>query len=183
MEIFIVIAVLLGLCFVVFCYWLWSKKTKKAKKEKTKKQKKVKEQPKPQIKKLNMSLVDKFMYRKELLFWKYLVSILPKSYVCLPKVSLISIVSPDGDKNLYNEVIDRTLDIVIFDENTMHPVLTIDVYDNSYEDERIDERDPKLALILEKLELKVVYILMKLDFDREAAKRQIFEALNIQTEE
>ena len=122
------------------------------------------------------------MYRKELLFWKYLNSILPRTYIALPKVALVSIINPDGDKNLYNEVFDRTLDIVIFDEQQMRPVLAIDIYDNTYNDDKIEISDPKLFAVISKLGLKLQTILLKLDFDREEVKKQIYKQLNIQLE-
>lgn len=182
----IIIIVAAVFCVIGFLYWFFkeklgiSLKSTKPKKQKKQKQKQPEKKSLYEIKQFNLVLTDKFMYRKELLFWKYLNSILPRTFIVVPKVAIPALVNPDGDKNLYNDVVDKTLDMVIFDEQNMRPLLAIDIYDNSYNDDRMDEQDPKLYAIVTKLGLQVVHVLMKVDFDKEEIKRQIYQKLNIQ---
>lgn len=185
----IIIIVAAVICVIGFLYWFFKKKlkisikstkTQKPKKQKKQKQKQPEKKSLYEIKKFNLVLTEKFMYRKELLFWKYINSILPHTFIAVPKVAMAAFVTTDGDKNLYNEVINKTLDIVIFDEQTMRPLLVVDVYDKSYDDDRMDEQEPKLFEIIKKLGLQVVHVFMKVDFDKEEAKRQIYQKLNIQ---
>lgn len=185
----IVIIAAAVICVIAFLYWLFKKKLgvaiklPKHKKEKKPKQKQPEKKSLYEIKKFNLELTDKFMYRKELLLWRYMISILPRTFIVIPKVSIPSIVNPNGDKNLYNDVIDKTLDLVVFDEQNMRPLLAIDIFDNTYGDERMDEQDPKLYAIISKLGLKMVHVHMKLDFNKEEIKRQVYKELNIQLNE
>ena len=190
MDILLIIIIVAAACCVIsFFYWFFKKKLKiskkstkppKPKKQKKQKQKQLEKKSLYEIKKFNLVLTEKFMYRKELLFWKYLNSILPHTFVAVPKVAMASLVSTDGDKNLYNEIASKTLDIVVFDEQTMRPILVVDVYDNSYNDDCLEEQDPKLYEIVTKLGLKVVKVLMQLNLNKEEIKRQIYQKLNIQ---
>ena len=182
----IVIVVAAVICVGAFFYWLFKKKLgvsiklPKPKKEKKKKQKQPEKKSLYEIKKFNLELTDKFMYRKELLLWRYMISILPRTFIVIPKVSIPSIVNPNGDKNLYNDVVDKTLDLVVFDEQNMRPLLAIDIFDNTYGDERMDDQDPKLYAIVTKLGLKILHVHMKLDLDKEEIRRQVYKELNIQ---
>ena len=182
----IVIIVAAVICVISFLYWLFKKKLgvaiklPKIKKEKKPKQKQPERKSLYEIKNFNLVLTDKFMYRKELLLWKYLNSILPRTFIVVPKVAIPALVNPDGDKNLYNDVIDKTIDLVVFDEQNMRPLLAIDIFDNTYGDERMDEQDPKLYAIITKLGLKIIHVHMKIDFNKEEIKRQVYKELNVQ---
>ena len=183
-----IIIIIISVCIVVlllgFLYKYYKKfkdnqlpKLKEKKVKKTKKKSKI-----VTVKNVNLTLVENFMVRKEVLFWKYLNSILPRNFLAIPRVALNSLVLPDGDKTIYNLVVDKTLDFVIFEEKDMHPVLVIDIYDKSYNDEKLDEQDPYLIDILKKLEIKVLQILVSNNFNKDEAKQQIFKELNISTD-
>ncbi len=181
MAIVIIILVCLILMFLGWLFkFIKNKKKTSIPKIKKVKEKKVKQKKQETtIKNVHLTVQDTFMVRKELLFWKYLNSILPRRFVAVPKVALNTLVVPDGDKTIFNLVADKSLDFVIFSEQNMHPVLVIDIFDKSFNDENLEEQDPFLVEILSKLNLKVLHILVANDFDREEAKKAIFKALNI----
>lgn len=182
MLIIVLISVCLILLLIAFIYKYFKKmKENHIPKLKEKKVKKKKDKV-VTVKNINLKLTQNFMIRKEVLFWKYLNSILPKGYLAIPRVALNSLVLPDGDKTIYNLVVDKTLDFVIFEEREMNPVLVIDIYDKTFNDEKLDEQDPLLIDILNKLGVKVLQIFVSSNFNKDDTKNLIFKNLNIATE-
>lgn len=186
-KIALILIIIVGiLCLIGLFYWFFKKKLglslklKLKTKPKQKKEKPQKEKPqKYTLKNFNLTLNQKFMYRRDLLFWKFLNTILPRTFVVVPKVAICTLIDPNGDKNLYNDLSGKTVDFVVFDEQDMRPILVVDLYDKSFNDDRLDEDDPQLYAVVTKLGLSVVHILMKAEFDRDAVKKQIYEKLNI----
>ncbi len=156
------------------------KERSKPQKPKKEKKKKSKIAPKETVvKNVHITVKSPYMQRKEVLFWKYLNIILPKHYIVIPKVSLVDLFIPDGDKSIFRLIADKTLDYVIFKEQDMSVALVLDIYDKSYGDEMLDEQDPFLLEILAKLNIKVLSILVANDFDRESCKDKIYSALGL----
>ncbi len=152
-------------------------KPRKPKKEKQKKSEIATKET--VVKNVHLIVKSPYMMRKEVLFWKYLNTILPKQYIVVPKVSLVDLLIPDGDKSIFRLIADKTLDYVIFKEQNMSVALVLDIYDKSYGDEMLDEQDPFLREILGKLNISVESILVANDFDREQCKEQIYKALGL----
>ncbi len=179
------IIIIVGIClFLMLFGWLvkfiqQKKKTSIPKVKKVKEKKVKHKKQETTVKNVHLTLQESFMIRKELLFWKYLNSILPRRFVVVPKVALNTLVVPDGDKTIFNLIADKSLDFVVFNEQNMRPILVIDIYDKSFNDENLEEQDPFLVEILGKLNLKVLHILVANDFDREETKKTIFKTLNI----
>lgn len=180
MVIWIIIGVavlLLALFYLVKFINIQRAKPHKPKKEKVKKSKIAPKET--TIKNVHLTVKSPYMIRKEILFWKYLNLILPKQYICVPKVSIVDLLRPDGDKSIFRLIADKTLDYVIFNENNMSVALVLDIYDKSYGDEMLDEQDPFLHEILSKLGINVISIFVSSDFDRDKCKEKIYSALNI----
>lgn len=171
--------ILLGAFYVVKFINKEKGKPHKPKKEKVKKSKIAKDET--VVKNVHLTVKSPYMLRKEVLFWKYLNLILPKQYIVVPKVSLVDLFIPDGDKSIFRLIADKTLDYVIFNEQNMNIALVLDIYDKSYGDEKLDEQDPFLLEILAKLNIKVASIFVSNDFDREKCKNQIYSALGLYT--
>ena len=119
------------------------------------------------------------MARKELLFWKYLNTILPREYIVVPKVAVNDLIEVEGDKSTYDRIASKTIDYVIFIEKTMYPALILDIYDKTYNDLKLEEQDPYITEVLTKMNLKVVEILVSSDFDREQTKEYIYSKLGL----
>jgi hypothetical protein len=127
-----------------------------------------------------VSLVDKYMYRREVNALIALNKVLPRQYITLPKVSIANLVMPEGTRNLYNTIKEYFVDFVIFEEATMKPVLIVDVYDNSFEDELLKYRHPDLIEVLNQLKLDCVEIAVRGDIDLELLKNKLFKALDLE---
>lgn len=175
MTIIIIIAICILLLIV---FWLYKKLKNRPKTNKKPKEKKPK-LAQTTFKNVNLTVNENYMVRKQVLFWKFLNLILPKEYIVVPKVALSDLLTPDGDKKIFNLIIDKTLDYVIFNEKTMYPALVIDIYDKLSGQANLSEQDPFLVNILNNLNLKVLHILVSANFDRENAKKEIYQALNI----
>ena len=178
-----VIGIVLGLCIVaLLAGWLYTF-VKKHIKNGPPKEKKVKvktfkkEKVQPSFMQSTYKINNNFMLRKEVLFWKYLNTILPKEYIVVPKVEVGNLVEVEGDKTLLNRIATKTIDYVIFNEKTMYPVLILDIYDKTYNDLKLEEQDPYITEVINKLGLKYLEILVSSDFDRDKTRNLILEKL------
>lgn len=127
-----------------------------------------------------IKLVDKYMYRREVKVLVALNQILPRAYITLPKVSVGKITEPEGMKVVYNNYKDFFVDFVVFEESTMKPLLVVDVYDNSFEDELLKEKYPQLIELFKSLELPVLEFAVRSDVDVSVLKEQVYTALKIE---
>ena len=179
-----VIGIIIAVCAVaLFLGWLYKfiKKhsdpaTAKPKKPKEKKQKK---EDQPLFNQSKYKINQSYMIRKELLFWKYLNTILPREYIAVPKVAVNDLLEVEGDKSTYDRIASKTIDFVIFIEKTMYPALVIDIYDKTYNDLKLQEQDPYITEVLTKMKLNFVEILVSSDFDREQTKEYIYSKLGL----
>ena len=178
---------------IVFAIYLFVKKRKKTGKNKKEKQKKVKEK-KPRTKKKKSEVqelnkqgsycdtVDKFLYRKEIKVFILINKILPKGYICFPKIGLDTILTPIGSHDLFDSVKGKYVDFVVFKQETMKPVAVVDIFDGSIDDEQIDVDCPEVTLALKSAELPTVSFRVKPDYSIDEIKTPLFEALKIDEE-
>lgn len=157
------------------------KKEKKVK-VKVKKDKKVKKNKKPE-KSFNDigSYVDintKYLFRKELKLLILINKILPKGFIVFPKVGVDLILTPVGNKSLYESIHGEYLDLVIFEEDTMKPRIAIDLYDGSIGDEQLDIHHPNVLKALDSAELPIISFKVKTEYTEEEIKEPIFKILN-----
>ena len=143
---------------------------------------------KPKEKKLevegidSVKVVEKYMYRREVKFLIALNQVLPRQYISLPKVAVANLLEPQGSKVLYNSLKDIFVDFVVFEEATMKPLLVVDVYDNSFEDELIKAHHPQLVEIFKKLNIKLIDIAVKNDINLPELKEKLNLALGLASE-
>lgn len=127
----------------------------------------------------NITLVEKYMYRREIKVLIALNQILPRTYLSLPKVAVGKITQPEGSKIIYNKYKDFFVDFVVFEEATMKPLAVVDVYDNSFDDELIKDRYPELLDLFTFLGLPVVSIAVRNEVDNALLKEKMYSALKI----
>ena len=127
---------------------------------------------------INLAVVEKFMCRKEVEFYYFLNSILPKDKIAFPKVGVDNLLFPTTNKVAYNNLMSKYVDFVVFDEQTMKPLLVIDVYDDSYNDEILDEQEPFVKKVLKEVKLPIISIKIKGKYDAEEVKNKILEIIN-----
>lgn len=165
----IYILIPVGILIAVGAYFLIFGKEIKLNKQKKKEETKLQ----------NVAMLpkEKYMYRKEVEFYYFLQSILRADKLVFPKVGLENIFIPDGNKVAYNNISSKYVDFVIFEESTMTPILIVDVYDNSFNDEILDEQDPLTKKILEKIKIPMISILIKGNYDKEKIKEEIYKII------
>ena len=180
-----VVVIIIGVCLVaLFLGWLYKfiKKHSSSSKPKKAKTIKIKKEDQPIFNQSKYKVNQTYMIRKELLFWKYLNTILPREYIVVPKVAVNDLIEVEGDKSTYERISSKTIDYVIFIEKTMYPALVLDIYDKTYNDLKLQEQDPYVTEVLTRMNLNFVEILVSSDFDREKTKELIFEKLGIKTQ-
>lgn len=180
MELLIItILVTLGVILLYYIIKFLRKKNLFKIKIKAKKEKKIKEN----IEIGSLKVVDKYMLRREVKILVILNQFLPKEYLALPKVAIGNLILPQGNKNLYNKIKDSFIDFVVFEEKTMNPVLIVDIYDSSFEDELIKDKNPELYAILKSLGLPILEFAVRGEIDTTGLKRKLFDILNLTKQE
>lgn len=124
-----------------------------------------------------LEIKNKYMFQIEIKVLEILNSIDPKKYLALPKICMGSMLLPKGSKNVYNLLSNKVLDYVIFDRQTMKPILIVDIFDNTFNDEALAEQDPNLTKILADLKLPVVSIMVKNTVDEQKFKQEVTKNL------
>lgn len=124
-----------------------------------------------------LEIKEKYMFQIEIKILDILNNIDSKKYIALPKVCMGSLLLPKGSKNVYNILSNKIVDFVMFDRQTMRPILVVDIFDNTFNDESLAEQDPNLTKVLSDLNLPVVSVLVKKVIDEQSFKNQIIEKL------
>lgn len=122
---------------------------------------------------------EKYMYRQEVKMLRILNEILSANYITLPKVSLGALLLPYGSKVVYNRLSNMVVDFVVFEEATMKPLLIVDIFDNSFNDESLLEQEPILTEILESIKLPCCSYQLKGEVNKEELKNLIYKELNL----
>lgn len=130
-----------------------------------------------QLEKASLVVKDKFMFQIELKILSAINEGAAPDFIAFPKVNLGSILAPNGSKVAYNSLADKVVDFVIFEKQTMRPVLIVDAFDNSFADESLAEQDPQLSQLLNDLKLTVFQVYIKGNFDAKSFASQIKDKL------
>ncbi len=128
----------------------------------------------------DLSITDQYMDFREVVFYEYLQRALPSNCVALPKVGVDSILKPKGSKNSYNSILSKYVDYVIFNKQTMKPVLYIDLYDDSLNEQILKEEDKNVENALKSVKLPKISIKVTDDnkYDIETLRYEIANALD-----
>lgn len=162
-------------------------KQPKEKKLKLKKEKKV-NKPKEASDQMNKKAsycdtVDKFLFRKEVKVFILINKILPKGYICFPKIGLETILQPIGSHDLYNSIKGKYVDFVIFKQETMKPLAVVDIFDGSIDDEQVEIDSPEIVEAIKSADLPLVSFRVKPDYLIDEIKQPLFDALKIKDED
>ena len=106
----------------------------------------------------DLSLIDNYMDYREVIFYEYLQRALPQNCVAFPKVGVDAIVRPKGSKNSYNSIMSKYVDYVVFNKQTMQPMLYVDLYDDSINEQIIKEEDKNVENALKAVKLPKISI-------------------------
>lgn len=122
----------------------------------------------------DLTLIDRYMDYREVIFYEYLQRALPQNCVAFPRVGVDAIVKPKGSKNSYNSILSKYVDFVVFNKHTMQPILYVDLFDDSINEQIIKEADKNVenalkCVKLPKLSIKITeddkYDIEKLKYD------------------
>lgn len=184
----LIVTIITGLFILIFGYYLFRKlknikrnsKPKKKKEKVIKKEKKTKENKELiDFKGSYVDLSKKFLFRKELKFLAFVNRILPPQYIIFPKIGLDLILEPVGNRDLYNSVANKYIDMVIFEEATMKPVVAVDLYDGTIGNEQLDVEGTDIIKAFEIAGLPLLTFKIKTDYTEAEIKTPIFKALGL----
>lgn len=180
MEIFIYIIIGIIAFFILYKLIVFLKKKNLLNlkfKTKVKKEKKAKEKKQLIYNADAVEVVSSYMSRREVASLFALNKVLPKEYITLPKVGVANLLQATGNRNLYDTVKYYFIDFVVFEEKTMKPLLVIDIFDNSFEDELLKQRHPDLYELLAKLNLPVIEYAVKGEINLADLQTKLFDVL------
>ena len=122
----------------------------------------------------DLTINEQYLDIREVIFYEYLQRSVPSNCVCFPRVGVDNIVKPKGSKNFYKSILSKYVDFVVFNKSTMTPILYVDLYDDSIDEQIIKEQDKNIenaliAVKLPKLSVKIdknnIYDIDKLKYD------------------
>ena len=128
----------------------------------------------------DLTLIDSYMDLREVIFYEYLLRSIPSTCVAFPKVGVDVIVKPKGSKNSYNSILNRYVDYVVFNKTTMQPVLYVDLYDDSINEQIIKEEDKNVENALKAVKLPKISIKVSENdkYDVDSLKYEIANAID-----
>lgn len=125
-----------------------------------------------------VTLKEKYMLRKEFKVLCIVERALPAGYFAVPKVAVGLLLEPFGTKAAFDKIKEIFLDVVVFDENSLKPIVVIDLFDSSTGDLNLSESCPQLRKAFDDAGLPVLLVKVKFDYtDADIAdpiKRVIF---------
>ena len=113
--------------------------------------------------------------RPEMTAYAILKTMLEPKYRVYPQIALLSIVDKLTNTSYRNELF-RIIDFVVFD-NSLKPLLAIELNDASHNRKDRRERDEKVKDILSKAGIKIVFISQSLLSDTKTMEKEILKAL------
>ncbi len=130
------------------------------------------------ITKVDVKLNKDYCTEAEMKFLENLHRAMPKDFIAFPRVGVDQLVSPNKDKNAYNAIMSKYLDVVVFTRKDMTPVLVIDlVQKSSVQSMQLDELDPNVLKVLKAVKLNVVKIFVEPTYDLDKLKEQVLNNL------
>lgn len=127
-----------------------------------------------------LSVKEKYMDIREVVFYEYLQRALPEGCVAFPRVGVDTIVQPKGSKNFYNAIMSKYVDYVVFIKKNMKPVLYVDLYDDSLSEQILKEEDKNVENALKVVKLPKLAIKVSPDnqYDVEMMRYDIADAID-----
>lgn len=130
------------------------------------------------ITKVDVKLNKDYCTEAEMKFLENLHRAMPKDFIAFPRVGVDQLVSPNKDKNAYNAIMSKYLDVVVFTRKDMTPVLVIDlVQKSSVQSMQLDELDSNVLKVLKAVKINVVKIFIEPTYDLDKLKEQVLNNL------
>ncbi len=134
---------------------------------------------KASLKNANIKLVTSYCSPAEMHFLEQLHKALPKDFIAFPYVSLEKILEPDGDNKVdFNIASSKIVDVCIFLQKTMEPVLAIDLYTSNPLSQTLKKIDEDVIGMLKKVNLPLIQIKLQETYDIDILKSDLLNAMN-----
>jgi hypothetical protein len=111
-------------------------------------------------------------------FYRLAVQVLQEKYTVCPKVSMAELLfATNGDQAAKNRIIQKRIDFVVCETQTMKPVYAIELDDKSHNAPQRQERDKFLDAAFKAAGLPLVHIENKAGYSREELIMQLLQPL------
>lgn len=128
-----------------------------------------------------VKLVKAYCSPAEMRFIEAVHKSLPKDFIAFPFVSLEKILEPDGSKVDFNIASSKIVDVCIFLQKTMEPVLVIDLYSPSPNNVTLKKIDQDVKALLKKVNLPIIQIKIQDNYDLTILKNDLINSMDEKT--
>jgi len=133
---------------------------------------------KTEPKKFNLRMKDGgYITRKEYAFFNAVNSALPKEFIAFPNVSLSCITVPTSDKLAYNLIVDKVLDIGIFERDTMTLILAVDLIEPEATSDVFHYIDDVTKKALQSLNINLLEVKVQQVYDPVVLRKNLLNAM------
>ena len=130
------------------------------------------------LSKSSVKLVQSYCSPIEMRFMEYIHKALPKDFIAFPYIPLEKLLIPNGTKVDFNIASCKVIDVVIFLQKTMEPVLAIDWYIQSPLNQSLKKIDEDVVALLKKSGLPLVQIKLQDEYEIPILKNDLLNAMN-----
>ncbi len=129
----------------------------------------------------SVKLVNAYFSPAEMHFLECIYKSLPKEFIAFPYVSLEKIMQPTDTKVDFNIATSKIIDVCIFLQSTMEPVLAIDLYSPSPLNNSLKKIDQDVITLLKKVGLPFIQIRLEDEYNLTILKNDLLNAMNDKT--
>lgn len=122
-------------------------------------------------------LVDNYCTEIEMKFLEALHKAMPRELIAFPYVGVDNIITPKNDKNIYNKILSKYVDVCIFYRRTMQPVLAIDLFNSNPIKQTLKKMDSDVYEALKIANIPIVEIKLVDNYDINILRKNIFDCL------
>ncbi len=122
-------------------------------------------------------LVDNYCSEIEMKFLEALHKAMPRELIAFPYVGVDNIITSKNDKNVYNKILSKYIDVCIFYRRTMQPVLAIDLFNSNPIKQALKKMDSDVYNALKLVNIPIVEIKLVDNYDINILKKNIFDCL------
>lgn len=125
----------------------------------------------------SITLVDNYCTETEMKFLEALHKAMPRELIAFPYVGVDNIVLPKNDKNFYNKILSKYVDVCIFYRRTMQPILAIDLFNSNPIKQALKKMDSDVYDALKAVNIPIVEIKLVENYDINILRKNIFDCL------
>lgn len=126
---------------------------------------------------VSLNMIENYCTEIEMKFLEALHKALPREFIAFPYVGVDNIVNPKNDKNAYNKIMAKYIDVCIFYRRTMQPVLAIDLFNSNPIKQALKKMDKDVYDALKMINLPIIEIKLVEHYDLNILKKNIYDSL------